>query len=100
MRTLDPPSTVSSLHLGARVTTDGANDRICHQGRMPNSGRKRDSLITAETSLIARFNSLQGRKKFPVRVRRELARKKLISCAFRCLRGARKPGIGEIPGIL
>src|SRR6266404_2035794 len=45
---------------GARVTTDGANDRICHQGRMPNSGRKRDSLITAETSLIARFNSLQA----------------------------------------
>src|SRR5713101_6200914 len=48
----------------------------------PNSGRKRDSLITAETSLIARFNSLQGRKKFPVRVRRELARKTLISCPF------------------
>ena len=41
-----------------------------------------DSLITAETSLIARFNSLQGRKKFPVRMRRELARKKLISCPF------------------
>jgi hypothetical protein len=60
--------------------------RICHQERMPNSGRKRDSLITAETSLIARFNSLQGRKKFPVRMSRELARKKLISCAFRCLR--------------
>ena len=74
------------------------DDRICHQERMPNSGRKRDSLISAETSLIARFN-LQGRKKFPVRVRRELARKKLISCAFRCLRGARKPGIGEIPCI-
>jgi hypothetical protein len=53
-----------------------------HQGRMPNSGRTRDSLITAETSLIARFNSLQGRKKFPVRMRRELARKKLISCPF------------------
>jgi hypothetical protein len=47
---------------------------------MPNSGRKRDSLITAETSLIARFNSLQARKKFPARMRRELARKKLIAC--------------------
>src|SRR3984893_18058905 len=58
------------------------DDRICHQERMPNSGRKRDSLISAETSLIARFNSLQGRKKFPVRIRRESARKKLISCAF------------------
>jgi hypothetical protein len=29
------------------------DDRICHQERMPNSGRKRDSLISAETSLIA-----------------------------------------------
>ena len=72
------PSTVSSLHAGARDTTHGANDRICHQGRTPNCGGRRDSLITAETSLIARFNSLQGRKKFPVRMRRELARKKLI----------------------
>ena len=26
--TLDPPSTVSSLHAGARDTTHGANDRI------------------------------------------------------------------------
>src|SRR5260370_11163989 len=52
---------------------------------MPNSGRKWDSLITAETSLIARFNSLHGRKKFPVRMRRELARKKLISCPFSLL---------------
>src|ERR1700680_1968122 len=60
IRTLGPPSTVSSLHPGARVTTDGANDRICHQGPMPNSGRKRDPLITAETTLIARFNSLQA----------------------------------------
>ena len=76
------PSTVSSLHAGARDTTHGANDRICHQGRTPNCGGRRDSLITAETSLIARFNSLQGRKKFPVRMRRELARKKLISCPF------------------
>src|ERR1700680_466665 len=52
---------------------------------MPNSGRKWDSLITAETSLIARFNSLQDRKKFPARMRRELARKKLISCPFSLL---------------
>jgi len=34
----------------------------------------RDSLIRAKISLIARFNSLQGRKKFPVTMRRELAR--------------------------
>ena len=46
------------------------DDRICYQGRTPNSERKRDSLITAETSLIAQFNSLQGCKKFPVRMRR------------------------------
>jgi len=38
----------------------------------------RDSLIRAEISLIADLNSLQGRKKFPVRVRRELARKALV----------------------
>jgi hypothetical protein len=31
-----PPSTVSSLHAGARDTTHGANDRICYQGRTPN----------------------------------------------------------------
>jgi hypothetical protein len=43
-----------------------------------NSGRERNSLIRAEISLIADLNSLQGRKKFPVRMRRELARKVLI----------------------
>ena len=43
-----------------------------------NSGRERNSLIRAEISLIADLNSLQGRKKFPVRMRRELARKILI----------------------
>ena len=30
-----------------------------------NSGRERDSLITVEISLIARFNSLQGAQKIP-----------------------------------
>jgi hypothetical protein len=44
----------------------------------PNSARGRDSLIRAEISLIADLNSLQGRKKFPVRMRRELARKALV----------------------
>jgi len=44
----------------------------------PNSGRERDSLIGAEISLIADLNSLQGRKKFPVRMRRELAHNALI----------------------
>ena len=44
----------------------------------PKSGGERDSLISAEIPLIADLNSLQGRKKFPVRVRRELARKALV----------------------
>ena len=53
------------------------NDRSCHHGESPNRGRARDSLIRARISLFAQFNSLQGRKKFPVRMRRELARKSL-----------------------
>jgi hypothetical protein len=36
-----------------------------------------DSLMKEKISLIARFNSLQGLKKFPVRMRRELAHKAL-----------------------
>src|ERR1700730_2095621 len=36
-----------------------------------------DSLMREKLSLIARFNSLQGPKKFPVRMRRELAHKAL-----------------------
>jgi hypothetical protein len=36
-----------------------------------------DSLMRGKISLIVRFNSLQGLKKFPVRMRRELARKTL-----------------------
>src|SRR5690242_1267267 len=36
-----------------------------------------DSLMREKISLIARFNSLQGRKKFPVRMRRELPSKAL-----------------------
>jgi hypothetical protein len=43
-----------------------------------NNGRERDSLIGAEISLIADLNSLQGRKKFPVRMLREFARKALV----------------------
>jgi hypothetical protein len=36
-----------------------------------------DSLMREKISLIARFNSVQGPKKFPVRMRRELAHKAL-----------------------
>jgi hypothetical protein len=58
-------------------------------GQMPrNSGRERASLMRAKISLIARFNSLQGGKKFPVRMRRELARKALIRCPFLAIVGA------------
>ena len=56
---------------------DQGRAKIAEEGGIP--------LITAETSLIARFNSLQGRKKFPVRMHRELAGKKLISCPFSLL---------------
>jgi hypothetical protein len=34
--------------------------------------------MSGKISLLARFNSLQGCKKFPVELRRELARKFLI----------------------
>src|SRR5258706_11076406 len=39
----------------------------------------RDSLIRRKNSLMARLNSLQGRIKFPVPMRRELGRKPLNS---------------------
>jgi len=52
------------------------------QGKCQNSGRERESLIGSESSLIINLNSLQGRKKFPVRMRRELAGKALIYCPF------------------
>ena len=58
----------------------GAGGRIGFVGQ--NSRRERDSLIRAEISLIADLNSLQGHKKFPVPVRRELARKPLVRGAF------------------
>ena len=51
---------------------------LCRQSKYQKSGRERDSLMRGKTSLIVRFNSLQGRKKFPVPERRELARKALI----------------------
>jgi hypothetical protein len=50
------------------------------EGPKPRPGQ--DSLITAETSLIARFNSLLGRKKFPVPWRRELLCNSLIPLAY------------------
>ena len=68
------------------------------RGRMPpNSGRQRDSLITAEISLIADLNSLQGRKKFPVPMRRELARKHLVQSVFLVPLMRRRARIDEIP---
>ena len=39
--------------------------------------KSRDSLIRRINSLMTRFNSLLGRNKFPVPMRRELARKPL-----------------------
>jgi hypothetical protein len=52
------------------------DDRICRQSKSKKWPRA-DSLMREKISLIARFNSLQGPKKFPVRMRRELAHKAL-----------------------
>jgi hypothetical protein len=57
---------------------DLSEDRI---GR-PKWRTRADSLMRAAISLIADLNSLQGRKKFPVRMRRELAHNALIYCPF------------------
>ena len=65
---------------GDRDAGADAGGRIGFVGQ--NSRRERDSLISAEISLIADLNSLQGHKKFPVPVRRELARKPLVQGAF------------------
>jgi hypothetical protein len=48
-------------------------------GRAPQiADEERDTLIKAEISLITNLNSLQGRKKIPVLMRRELPRKHLV----------------------
>ena len=65
-----------SLLLGNVRDLSGGSDWSVRSA--PNSGRERDSLIGADISLIADLNSLQGRKKFPVRMRRELAHNVLI----------------------
>jgi hypothetical protein len=49
------------------------------RGRAPQiADEERDTLIKAEISLITNLNSLQGRKKIPVLMRRELPRKHLV----------------------
>ena len=72
---------------------DLSEDRI---GR-PKWRTRADSLMRAAISLIADLNSLQGRKKFPVRMRRELAYNALIYCPFCCHLRAAEPRIDEIP---
>src|ERR1700751_5255342 len=44
---------------------------------MPSDDQNQDSLIRVENSLIARFDSLLRRKKFPVPMRREFPRNSL-----------------------
>ena len=56
--------------------------RLSVRGNARKGRRERDSLIRGTISLIARFNSLLGGKKFPVRMRRELACKTLIRRLF------------------
>jgi len=54
--------------LDERFAASRSLERI---GSVGKNGDEGGSLIRAEISLIANLNSLQGRKKFPVRVRRE-----------------------------
>ena len=70
---------VRANELDERFAASRSLGRVGSVGENSDEG---DSLIRAEISLIADLNSLQGRKKFPVRVRRELARKALVLCAF------------------
>ena len=56
---------------------------------------KSSSLMGTEISLIARFNSLLGRKRFPVRVRRKLGRKRLMVLPVLPSLSADEPRIGE-----
>jgi len=75
----DSATRASSVHLHLLGNVRDLSETTGFVGReMPRKcGRERNSLIRAEISLIARFNSLQGSKKFPVRMRRELSRKTL-----------------------
>ena len=54
--------------------------RMGRQDKCQNSGRKRESLIGSESSLITDLNSLQGRKNSLFGMRRELTSKPLIQC--------------------
>jgi hypothetical protein len=61
------------MRTSARSRFVGTIGFVGKGGKCQNSGREQDSLIRAKISLIARFNSLQGGKEFPVRMRREFA---------------------------
>jgi hypothetical protein len=54
--------------VGTIALVDKANAKKADESGFPDEGK---------ISLIVRFNSLQGLQKFPVRMRRELARKTL-----------------------
>jgi hypothetical protein len=57
------------MHISVRMP--GASGRaetlLARGANAQNSGREQESLIGSESSLITDLNSLQGRKKFPVR---------------------------------
>src|SRR5215471_8049644 len=57
----------------ARGAICSIEDLFGRTGPVGENSEEGASLIRAEISLIADLNSLQDRKKFPVRVRRELA---------------------------
>jgi hypothetical protein len=66
----------------AVLTNTSAGITSVRAAWMPKWRTRADSLMRAAISLIADLNSLQGRKKFPVRMRRELAHNVLIYCPF------------------
>jgi hypothetical protein len=76
-----PPGSLLTYSVQFRRSRSlGGTPRLSGQSTVDTASRSRPlaiSLIRAKISLIARFNSLQGRKKFPVRGRRELAGKPL-----------------------
>jgi hypothetical protein len=76
------PDPALSLVKATTACREGLDLSAVAENAPQNSGRERDSLIRAEISLIARFKSLQGRKKFPVPMRRELACKYLVQLLF------------------
>lgn len=73
------PPTKDKALFASSGTFEISEHGIGRRGKRRAKQRTRaGSLIRAENSQIAYLNSLQGRKKFPARMRRELARKAVV----------------------